>query len=126
MSAPLPNPVLRINWTDLEYYTNKIFTDDFCQSDGVTYGVQGVSNNGSSFAVAESLYFRDSWRILDRLRLRIPVIRDKTVDAYLNNDFFSLNFNHGITLINNRPFFFYGGLGCQKNGNRPHVNLITE
>ena len=40
---PLPNPHLKIDWTDLFASTNRTFSEDFCHLDGLTYGVQGQS-----------------------------------------------------------------------------------
>lgn len=120
---PVPNPNLKIDWTDLFASTPRHFTDDFCHLDGITYGVVAQSEKGAQFAFSESLFFRDLWMIQDRIRVRLPLFRNKIVEGYFTNERVGVTFNHGLSMIWGKPFFFYGGTGANRDGSHPYIKL---
>ena len=123
MISIFPTPELKQDWADLEAYTTKVFTSKFCQQDGLTVLVGGGSLKTGDFQASQSLFFRDDWQIKDRFRFRFPIYRDKTLDAYVNNQSVKVTLNNGVTIVRNTPLNFYLGFGFKKELNRVHLNI---
>lgn len=120
-----PHSVLKDKWTSIDGYASRIFSDDFCHENHLTWKVNSVSTRLASLKFKEKINYESGvLKQSDELKYWFPVENDtKFLFIKATNDYAKLHADLGVSEINGQKFNFYGSLGGNKNGSNKTVKL---
>lgn len=119
-----PRSINHFQWSTFQDFSNNIFSEDFTHDNHLEVRVNSVSTNAGSFKFQELLNFNKDKRLESKedMRFWFPT-NPGFFYTRLTNDEVKLQYDHGVTLIQDQKFNFYGSLTFKRDWKERAIRL---